>query len=342
MFAVDRRRGSGYTQQWHAAWQRTLRADLSVEVAYAGSLISRLGVPDTNLNQLTVEQLALASALLERVPNPFYGIVPRSSSLGDPTIPRGQLLKPFPQYTTVSLYRNNVGRSTYHAVEASIERRFAHGLSFQASYTRSRLMDDASSVFDAAVLTGPPASFPAADSFNRALEWDVSAGDIPHVFVANAVWVLPYRRTRGWTIAGVITMQSGVPLPATQAVNFNAFAGFGTQRPHEIGSPELPRSQRTVQRWFDPAAFRAAPQFAIGTSRRNPVRGPGYRNVDLAVMRRVPLTHRTAVELRAEVFNLTNTPPLGPPNTVLGSPGFGSITSAGDPRVIQLAIKALF
>jgi hypothetical protein len=67
------------------------------------------GIPDTNLNQLAASQLALGSSLLERVPNPYYGIIPSSSSLGDPTIPRAQLLKPYPTYTTVSLYRNNVG-----------------------------------------------------------------------------------------------------------------------------------------------------------------------------------------------------------------------------------------
>jgi carboxypeptidase family protein len=342
VFAVDRRRGSGYAQQWHAAWQREIGDNVSLELAYAGSRISRLGVPDTNLNQLTVEQLALGSTLLQQVPNPFFGIIPRNSSLGDQTISAGQLLKPFPQHTTVSLYRNNVGRSTYHAFEARIERRFARGLSFQASYTRSRLMDDASSVFDAAVLTGPPSTYPAADSFNRTLEWDLSAGDIPHVFVANAVWDLPFSAVRGWTVTGVLTLQSGLPLPVTQAVNFNAFAGFGTQRPNQIGNPELPEGQRSVQRWFDASAFTTTPQFAIGTSSRNPVRGPGYRNLDLAVIRRIAVSPRKSLELRAEVFNATNTPPLGTPNTVVGTPGVGSITSAGDPRVVQFAAKVWF
>ena len=72
------------------------------------------------------------------------------------------------------------------------------------------------------------------------------------------------------------------------------------------------------------------------------MRGPGYRNLDLAMIRRVPLAGRTALELRAEVFNVTNTPPLGAPNGVFGSAAFGTITSAGDPRVIQLAVKLIF
>ena len=131
-----------------------------------GSKITRVGIPDTNLNQLTVDQLAEGAPLLQRVPNPFFGTIPRSSSLGDPTIPRAQLLKPYPQYTTVSLYRNNVGTTIYHGVYAKLEQRFSRGLSYLVSYTRSKLMDDASSVFDASILTGPVANFPVADSFN--------------------------------------------------------------------------------------------------------------------------------------------------------------------------------
>ena len=216
-------------------------------------------------------------------------------------------------------------------------------------------MDDASSVFDASILTGPVANFPVADSFNRRLERDYSTGDIPHVFVASAVWDIPFganRRSRAsgvvgalvndWTLTGVLTLQSGVPIAVTQTTNNNAFAGFGTQRPNLIGDPDAPADERSVSRWFNTSAFAAAPQFTIGTSSRNPVRGPGYRNLDLAVMRRVPLPASKALEVRAEVFNVTNTPPLGAPNTTVGSAAFGTITSAGDPRVVQLALKFIF
>ena len=125
VFAVDRDLGSGYVQQWNTSLQRELTSDISVEVAYTGSKITRVGIPDTNLNQLTVEQLALGESLQQRVPNPYFGTIPRSSSLGDPTIPAGQLLKPYPQYTTVSLYRNNVGTTIYHGIYAKLEQRFS-------------------------------------------------------------------------------------------------------------------------------------------------------------------------------------------------------------------------
>src|SRR5262249_714099 len=302
-----------------------------------------------------VDQLARGPELLQRVPNPFFGIIPRSSSLGDPTITVAQLLKPYPQYTTVSLYRNNVGSTRYHGFEASFRQRLSHGVTTSVAYTRSKLIDEASSVFDASILTGPTANYPIADSHNRALERDDSTGDIPHYFVGSIVWDLPLGAGRArqmdgllgaiandWTVASLITSESGVPVAVTQTTNFNAFAGFGVQRPNLSGNPELPAGQRSPQHWFNTKAFAVAPQFTIGSASRNPVRGPSYSNVDLALTRRVPIRHGSAIEIRAEVFDLLNTPHFGAPAAVWGAANFGTITSALDPRVVQLAAKFLF
>ena len=290
VFSVDSSLGSGYVQQWNLTFEREIGRNMVVEVAYVGSRITHVGLPDTNINQLTQAQLALGNALLIKVPNPFFGIIPRSSSLGDPTIPAGQLLKPFPEFTNVSFYRNNVGNTTYNAFEAKLEKRLSNGLSFLVSYTRSKLLDEASSVFDASILTGPIANFPVADSFNRILERDVSTGDMPNVFVTSFTYDLPFGKGRhfdlngvvdkiagGWELSGAFTAQSGLPLAVTQATNFNAFAGFGTQRPNRVADPNLDSSQRTIAQVFNTAAFTTAPQFTIGNSSRNPVRGPAYR-----------------------------------------------------------------
>jgi carboxypeptidase family protein len=355
VFSADRGLGSGYLQQWNLMLQRELGANLAFEIGYVGSKGTHIGVPDTNLNQLTVEQLAIGNPLLQRVPNPFYGEIPPSSSIGGPTVTRAQLLRDYPRFTNVSLYRNNVGNTSYHALLAKLEKRLSHGLSFIVSYTFSKLIDDAGSVFDASILSGPVANYPVADSHNRALERDESTGDMTHVFVTSVVWDLPFGAGRrfqptgvlgaianGWQLSGVLTLQSGMPFPVTQVTNFNAFAGFGTQRPNVVADPALPSSEQNTGRWFDTDAFAVAPEFTLGDASRNPVRGPAYRNLDMALIRRVPLGVKPALELRLEAFNLTNTPPLAQPNGVLGSPGFGSITSAGDPRVIQLGVKVLF
>ena len=166
------------------------------------------------------------------------------------------------------------------------------------------------------------------------------------------MWDLPIGEGRGnqpggivgmlakdWTVATVVTLQSGVPVAVTQA-NSLGYAGFTTQRPNLVGDPAL--DERTPERWFDTAAFATANQFQIGTASRNPVRGPSYRDVDLAVMRLIRVGGERAVELRAEVFNLLNTANFGAPAAQHGAANFGTITSALDPRVVQLAVKYSF
>jgi hypothetical protein len=349
VYAVDRDLGAGYVQQWNFGVQRQVGANISIEVSYAGSKMTHVGIPDSNINQLTADQLRIGPSLLDRVPNPFYGSIPASSSIGGRTITRAQLLKPFPRFTTVSLYRNNVGNTSYHALQARFEKRLGHGLSLLASYTRSKLIDEASSVFDAAVSTGPVANYPVADSFQRGLERDVSNGDLPNVFAASFVYDLPAglrglsgKVLNGWMVAGVVSLQSGLPLAVTQITNFKAFAGFGVQRPDRIADPSLPSSEKTLNRYFNTSAFTTAPQFAIGNSSRNPVRGPGHQDASIALVKRTSLAERMNLEFRAECFNVSNTPPLGDPNVVLGNPAFGTITSAGDPRVVQFGLKLQF
>ena len=100
--------------------------------------------------------------------------------------------------------------------------------------------------------------------------------------------------------------------------------------------------KRSAAQWFNTSAFAIAPQFTIGSASRNPVRGPSYRNVDFALMRRVTVGGGKAVQVRAEVFNLLNTVNLGAPAAVAGAANFGTITTALDPRVVQVAVKFLF
>ncbi|MEK7406895.1 MAG: TonB-dependent receptor [Acidobacteriota bacterium] len=347
VFAVQRDQKSGYAQQWNFMLQKTFGAGWSLEAGYLGSKLTNLGVPDVNLNQLRVEQLALGAELTRQAPNPFYGMIPASSSLGGPAIARQQLLRPYPRFTTVTLYRNNVGHSTYHSLQGRIERRFSGGLAFTAAYTFSRLIDDAGAVFDSAVLAGPVIAFQVADSHNRRIEKDVSTGSIPHAFSAGFVYELPFgagrsRLLNGWRLAGIVRLQSGSPVAVTQATNLNAFAGFGIQWPNRNREPNLPKERRTTTRYFDTSAFSLAPQFTIGTSSRNPVNGPGYRTLDLMAGKTFSLREPLALEFRAEAFNLTNTPPLGNPDGSFGTAAFGSITTALDPRVFEFVLKLVF
>ena len=128
VFGVDRANGSGYSQQRNLTLQKTFGKDLNAELGYLGSKNTRLGIPDANINQLPARDLALGASLLAKVANPYYGQIPASSSLGGPTIARQQLLRPFPRFTTVALFRDNVGNSSYNAFAAKFEKRLSGGL----------------------------------------------------------------------------------------------------------------------------------------------------------------------------------------------------------------------
>jgi len=338
VFGTDRRAGSGYSQQWNFTVQKTFGRDLNLEVGYLGSKNTRLGVPDANINQLPSADLAMGAALLVKVPNPYFGQIPASSSLGGTTIAQQQLLRPYPRFTTVALFRDNVGNSKYNAAQAKLEKRFSHGLTFTFAYTFSKLIDDASSVFSNTIFTGPIANTGVADAYNHRLDRDLSSGDIPRVFTGGWVYDIP---RVGWQIGGLVRVQSGDMVSVSQATNLNASLGYGTQRPNRVGDPNA-FAGRSAGRWFDTAAFTQAAQFTIGNSSRNPVRGPGLQAADLMVGKTFQVGERVRIEFRGEVFNVTNTPPLNDPNGSFGSPAFGTVTSAGNPRDVEFVVKVKF
>ncbi|MDE1176406.1 MAG: TonB-dependent receptor [Edaphobacter sp.] len=356
VFTVDRKLGSGYVQQWNLAVQRELTHDLTLEVAYTGSVITRVGIPDTNLNQLTTRQLAQGASLTATVANPYYQQIPTSSSIGGRTISVAQLMKPYPRFLTVASFRKNTGRTNYNAGMLKLEKRTSFGLTALLSYTHSKLMDDASSVFDSSVLTGPVANFPVADSFNPTLERDASLGDMPNITVGSVVYAIPMGKGHriahagvlryllgGWNTNAILTLQSGMPFAITQQTNFNAFAGFGTQRPMISGKANLSADQRTVARFINTSAFSITPQFRLGNASRDPARGPAYRDLDLGLVKNTPIGERLNLELRGELFNATNTPAFAQPNATVGATNFGSITAtASDPRVAQVAARLHF
>ena len=343
VFGVDRTNGSGYSQQWNIALQKTIGNDWSMEIGYLGSKNTRLGIPDPNINQLPSQFLALGPALLKKVANPYYGEIPASSSLGGQTIAFQQSIRPYPRFTTVALFRDNIGNSHYNAAFAKFDKRLSYGLTVYGQFTFSKLIDDASSVFSQTIFSGPVLNNTGpADAYNRRLERDISSGDIPLVFGVGWFYDIPaVWKIRGWEIGGLVRLQSGDAVAVSQAVNNNSSLGFAVQRPNRVADPN-DIAQRTVARYFNTAAFMAAAPFVIGTSSRNPVRGPGLQNGDLMIGKMFRFTERLGCEIRAEVFNLSNTPPLNDPNGSFGSAAFGSITSAGNPRVFEFAAKLKF
>ena len=362
VYTANRGLGSGYVQQWNLAVQRELTPNLSLDVAYVGSHIVHVGIPDANLNQLPVESLPAEStpaglkalqALQARVANPYFGQIPASSTLGGRTVAAAQLLKPFPRFQNIAFYRNNTGTTNYNAIEAKLEHRLSNGLSFLASYTHSKLIDDASSVFSSTVFSSPSSnSLVGADFARPYLERDASTGDVPNVTSLGALLHLPAGSGHrfassggpaallgGWNANVVASLQSGMPVAVTMATNDYAFAGIVTRRPDILTTPGLAPDARTPQRFFNTAAF-SVPVGVVGTASRNPVRGPAYRNLDLALIKHTALGDGYDVEFRAEIFNITNTPAFAQPSGSFGTTSFGSITATTtDPRVVQFALR---
>ncbi len=353
VYTANRSAGSGYSQQWNLAVQRQITSNLSVDVAYVGSHIVHVGIPDRNINQLTDDQIASGlqpnSTLLSSVANPYYGQIPVSSPLGRKTITNAQLLKPYSKFQNVAVYRNNTGQTNYNAIEAKVEQRVSHGLYLLFAYTHSKLIDDASSVFSSTVLSSPnTSSLIAADSYRPLLERDSSNGDMPNVLTFASVYNFADYRGHGiatallggWSLNTTYTMQSGMPVTVTQATNSNSALGVSLQRPNLVGKPNLAPSDRTPARFFNTAAFSTAPQFTFGSASRNPVRGPAFRDLDLALVKHTAFAEKWDAELRTELFNITNTPAFAQPSGSFGSAAFGSITATTiDPRVVQIALR---
>ena len=343
VFGVQRNVGSGNSQQWNFTVQKTIGKDMNFEIGYLGSKNTHLGLAEANQNQLPAADLSQGADLLVKVPNPYYGQIPTSSSLGQPTITKQQLLRPYPRFTNVELFRDNVADSEYEALQVKFEKRISRGLTFTFAYTFSKLIDDASTYFSQTIFTGPTlTTIGAVDANNRKLERDVSSGDIPHVFSAGWVYQIPRLwKISGWEIAGLVRVQAGDAVPISQATNFNSALGYALQRPNRISDPNS-FANRSATEWFNVAAFTTAPMFTIGTSSRNPIRGPGLQNADLMIGKTFRINERVNFEFRAEAFNVSNTPPLNDPNASFGSAAFGTIITAGNPRDFEFAGKLHF
>ncbi len=343
----------GYSQEWNFNVQRELPGNFMVDLAYAGSKGNKLPV-DIQLNQLPDRYLSLGSALLEPVDNPFFGLV-SVGTLSQRRVTRGQLLRPFPEFTNVNVRAVHEGNSIYHSMQMKVERRFSRGFSLLAAYTVSKLLTDTGSRLSINF------SSPGFQNSNN-LRGERAPGnvDIPQRLVLSYNWELPFGPGRavlgdvrgvagkvigGWQVNGITTVQSGVPLGLGTSVNQTNSFGGGS-RPNSTGkSARL--SGATVDRlnrYFDTSAFTQPPQFTFGNVARTlpDVRAPGIVNFDFSVIKNTRFTEQRYLQFRAEFFNVLNNTNFGGPGTTLGNSTFGVISSAADARVIQLGLKMVF
>jgi len=344
------------TQQWNLSVQRELPGATLVELAYAGSHGTHIIGYGYDLNQLDPQYNALGLALDDRVPNPFFGIIPPGTPLSGSTIARRQALRPYPAYLNVTVANPPLGRTMYHSGQVKVDRRFSQGLGFLTSYTYSRLVGDVGrNLIDFGTIGGAPQGNVMCGQnakFDRRSCRSIEPQDIAHQFVTSVQYDLPFGSGRrylssgilapivgGFRLSAILSLRSGLPLVIRGANN-----GGVADRPNLVGDPALDSDEQTLTRWFNTSAFAAPPAFTFGTAPRtlDDPRGPGFSSVDFALVKAITFGGAKSLQLRAEFFNVFNRVNFNLPNTNFLSGEFGQITSAGDPRRVQLGVKFYF
>jgi hypothetical protein len=345
-------------QQWNFNLQRELPGNIYVDAAYAGSKGTHLPIGGYQLNQLPTQYLSLGQQLSQLVPNPFFGLI-NQGGLTAPTVTRGQLLRPYPQFTGLGLQIQAVGTSIYHSFQLKAQRRFASGGSILVAYTNAKLITAGADTHTGWLETdGGSSGFQDYNNFRA--ERSVSSFDVPQRLVASFAWDVPVGRGKrylsgpggatgkivsGWGIEGIASFQSGMPMHITSTPNTTGSLGGGS-RPDSTGrNAALSGSaQSRLNRWFDTSAFTRTPSFAFGNLSRNidSVRSHGVNNWDLAFFKTTAIGRETRmnVQFRAELFNLFNRVQFGFPGQVIGNPQFGIVNSqVNEPRLLQLALR---
>ncbi len=251
-----------------------------------------------------------------------------------------------PEFTQIT-YAGTYGRSNYHALVLSLERRFSSGLTFLAGYSWQKSLDMLSNTaFEGNGNTHP------FENIDR--DYGVSNFSRTGRFVGSFNYLLPspiksgvlQHLLNGWQTNGIVTLQTGEPLTIFTGVD-NSLSGIGQDRVDIVGDPNLPddRSRgEQIARWFNTDAFRENALGTFGTLGRNTERGPGLATVDFSTFKNfaMPFNESHKLEFRAEFFNLFNRVNLGNPNTSRSSTLFGRITTAGDPRILQFGLRYFF
>lgn len=308
---------NSYVQAWNATIERQLPSNFVVRVSYAGSKGTRLDLPHELNPAVYVAGATTATTNNRRIYAPAMG---------------------------TTMLRQSNANSTFHSLQLTAERRFAHGFSILANYQFSKSLDDGSANKGSASYGGDPRNYhlqKGLSDFNR-----------PQVFNFSGVWEVPFRPAArwlntalgGWNLNAVSNARSGIPLTIYSGVD-NALSGISFQRADLIGNPYIagPRTnQQLVTAYMNPAAFAPNALNTYGNLARNTYAAPGTATLDLGLAKTFPITERVRAMLRFEVFNSLNRINFGLPDSTKSDALFMHITSAGDPRVLQLALRLVW
>jgi outer membrane receptor protein involved in Fe transport len=317
-----------YADQWNFGVQQQVTSNAVLTVNYVGSVGRKLDVGGAY------------NVRMQPGPTPVCGAI----NCGAPF-----------DYIGATAYDRSVGKSSYHALQASMHGNWRHGLTYLVSYTWSKSLDLGCSGWygvEGCSIQNP---------YNLQADKGPAATDLPHIFSAAWVYALPFGKDRtisssngvvnaivgNWNLNGVLSMSSGTPFDVgtskdiANTGNYNYGNGYGYERLDVIGSPYP--SSKSPRAWINPASFQLPAQYTFGTLGRDSLRSDWSRGLDLSIFRQFPIEERVRLEFRFEMFNATNTPVWAVPVTNHDAPNFGTVTStANTARQLQFGLKLYF
>jgi hypothetical protein len=332
------------TYNWNLTVERQLAPDWLLRTAYVGS---------RGLHLRRDEQL-----------NPVLYTPGAPTPYGNPSLAANSRRLFMPGLASIGM-ETQTGTQKYHSLQVTLERRFSKGLTVLASYTWSKSLDDlppsqtlqangAGSFSEPIYVTG----------FSR-FEYGPSVFDRTHRFVVSYVWQAPRLKgspwylkqtVGGWQLSGILTAQTGDAFTVYAGTDRSATNG----KDRAVVTSDLHGGDACLgalncRTWFNPSAFApplpavgtptdqyAAYPFKYGNAGKDSVRGPGFFNWDIGLAKDFPLSEALTLQFRGEFFNAFNHVNYGDPVSIISSAGFGSIRSASDPRIGQLALKLRF
>lgn len=253
-----------------------------------------------------------------------------------------QAALPYPRFGTINLYQN-LGNEWFNGMQAKLEKRFSHGLTYLLSYSLNRDI----SLYGSDTAAAPTPYAP--QNYDRG----TSPNERRHILSASGIYELPFGRGRkwggsmprvlnvvagGWQLSGIFRFVSGAPL--TLSVNGATLGNGVNARPDIVGDWHL--SNPSPALWFNPDAFARPPNYKFGNSAPGVVVGPASHVVDSGFMKNFHFSEKRYLQFRWEMFNALNAVNLGNPVTTLGVATIGQITSAGESRQMQVGMKLVF
>jgi hypothetical protein len=308
------------TLQWSLGVERQLLSNLMLDVTYVGT-----------------RALDLTSAYDYNQPVPGPGA----------QNPRRPLYALNPLVGDIT-YNSGWGSARYHGLQIKMEKRYSAGLTVSVAYTWSSYLSDAPNLNGGGV--GAPQD---ARCFN--CNWGPVPDDVKHVLVVNHAFELPFGPGRkylshgllahiagNWDLNGIWSANTGQRFTPVLSTGVSNSSGGGSERPNRIGNGNLGGGQRTIDHWFDTAAFSIPAQYTFGNAGTGILIGPGFFNVDVGIHRNFPIRERITLNLRGEMFNAFNRANFNTPNASIGNAQAGQIAGTGPARVVQLALKLTF